>query len=80
MFDRTLELSECLNCCFHILSLCVLQVVPRYSADGDVRPAHVMHVSWSADHRLVDGATIARFSNLWRSFVENPTKLVLELK
>ncbi|XP_065905248.1 lipoamide acyltransferase component of branched-chain alpha-keto acid dehydrogenase complex, mitochondrial-like [Dysidea avara] len=57
-----------------------IHVLPRFTDDGDVRPAHVMHVSWSADHRLVDGATVARFSNLWRSFVENPAKLALELK
>lgn len=57
-----------------------IQLLPRYMEEGELRPSHVMHVSWSADHRLVDGATMARFSNLWKSFVENPARLMLELK
>lgn len=32
----------------------------------------VVNVSWSADHRVIDGATIARFSQLWKDIVENP--------
>jgi len=39
-----------------------------------------MNVSWSADHRVIDGALLARFSNLWRSYLENPELLTLELK
>lgn len=62
------------------ISCHLLQLLPRYTEDGELRPAHVMYVSWSADHRLVDGATMARFSNLWKSFVESPATLMLELK
>ena len=57
-----------------------LQVLPRFNDSGDVVPAHVMQVSWSADHRVIDGATIARFSNLWKSLVENPASMILDLK
>ena len=32
----------------------------RYSAGGDLTPTPVMNVSWSADHRCIDGATMAR--------------------
>ena len=39
-----------------------------------------MHVSWSADHRVIDGALLAKFSNLWRLYIENPEMLILELK
>ena len=39
-----------------------------------------MHVSWSADHRVIDGALLAKFSNLWRSYIENPEILIVELK
>lgn len=43
-------------------------------------PAHVMTVSWAADHRVVDGATIARFSNAWKRMLENPTAMLAELR
>ncbi len=56
------------------------QVLPRFDESGDVIPAHVMQVSWSADHRVIDGATVARFSNLWKSLLENPASMILDLK
>ncbi|XP_071117290.1 lipoamide acyltransferase component of branched-chain alpha-keto acid dehydrogenase complex, mitochondrial-like [Haliotis cracherodii] len=57
-----------------------IQAVPRFDRDGNVRKAHIMQVSWSADHRIVDGATMARFSNLWKMYLENPTTMILDLK
>ncbi|KAB5588228.1 2-oxoacid dehydrogenase acyltransferase domain containing protein [Ceratobasidium theobromae] len=33
-------------------------------------------VSWSADHRIVEGAEMAAFMESWRSWVENPARLV----
>uniref|UniRef100_A0A3Q3RAE5 Dihydrolipoamide acetyltransferase component of pyruvate dehydrogenase complex n=1 Tax=Monopterus albus TaxID=43700 RepID=A0A3Q3RAE5_MONAL len=57
-----------------------IQVLPRFDAGGQVVPAHIMNVSWSADHRIIDGATMCRFSNLWREYLENPASMVLDLK
>ncbi|XP_061680098.1 lipoamide acyltransferase component of branched-chain alpha-keto acid dehydrogenase complex, mitochondrial isoform X2 [Syngnathoides biaculeatus] len=57
-----------------------IQVLPRFDASGHVIAAHVMNVSWSADHRLVDGATMCRFSNMWRDFLHNPAGMLLHLK
>ena len=51
--------------------------VPRFNDKGDVVAADIMCVSWSADHRLVDGVTVARFSTLWKDFLENPAKMLL---
>lgn len=57
-----------------------IQRLPRFGDDGTVTVGHILHVSWAADHRVIDGATVARFSNLWQSYLERPTKLILELK
>ncbi|KAK3546222.1 hypothetical protein QTP70_025208 [Hemibagrus guttatus] len=57
-----------------------IQTLPRFNAAGELAKAHVMNVSWSADHRVIDGATMSRFSNLWSSFLERPTSMLLDLK
>ncbi|XP_058495343.1 lipoamide acyltransferase component of branched-chain alpha-keto acid dehydrogenase complex, mitochondrial [Solea solea] len=57
-----------------------IQVLPRFGSNGQVVPAHIMKVSWSADHRIIDGATMCRFSNLWSEYLQNPARMVLDLK
>jgi len=57
-----------------------IYTVPRYSPSGDLRPAQVMNVSWSADHRCIDGATMARFSNMWKGYLESPASMLLDMK
>ena len=47
-----------------------------YSGEAVVRPATIMNVSWSADHRVVDGATVAKFSNVWKAFLEKPSTML----
>lgn len=39
-----------------------------------------MHASWSADHRIIDGATMARFANLWKLYVEQPHRMVMDMR
>ena len=39
----------------------------------------LLQVSWSADHRVVDGATMARFSNAWIGYLEQPSTMLLHL-
>ncbi|KAI2650444.1 Lipoamide acyltransferase [Labeo rohita] len=53
-------------------------ILPPEVAIGDVVKAHIMNISWSADHRIIDGATMCRFSNLWRSYLENPASMLFE--
>jgi len=57
-----------------------MMTVPRYTNSGDLRPVQIMNVSWSADHRCIDGATMARFSNTWKGFLETPASMLLDLK
>jgi len=51
--------------------------VPQFDDNGNVVPMNMMCVSWSADHRVLDGVTVAKFSNLWKYYVENPTHLLI---
>lgn len=58
-----------------------IRKVPRFGEDGvSVVAAHVMAVSWAGDHRVIDGATMARFSNAWKGFLENPASMLAQLK
>ncbi|XP_069125946.1 lipoamide acyltransferase component of branched-chain alpha-keto acid dehydrogenase complex, mitochondrial-like [Argopecten irradians] len=56
------------------------QVLPRYDEEGNVRKTHIMNVSWSADHRVIEGATMARFSNVWKAYLENPATMTIHLR
>jgi 2-oxoisovalerate dehydrogenase E2 component (dihydrolipoyl transacylase) len=51
--------------------------VPRYDEQMNLVPKKVMTVSWSADHRVVEGATIARFVRDWKGYMENPASMLL---
>jgi len=72
-----------------------VQVLPRYvhprtrepashddifNGTAVVEPTSLMNISWGADHRVVEGATIARFSNQWRQYIENPQTMLAELR
>lgn len=61
-------------------ALGTIKALPRFNEKGEVCKAQIMNVSWSADHRIIDGATVSRFSNLWKSYLENPAFMVLDLK
>ncbi|KAF4021555.1 hypothetical protein G4228_013660 [Cervus hanglu yarkandensis] len=61
-------------------ALGTIKALPRFNEKGEVRKAQIMNVSWSADHRIIDGATVSRFSNLWKSYLENPAFMLLDLK
>lgn len=49
-----------------------IQKLPRFDENDDVVAARVMQISWAADHRVIDGATMARFSNRMKAFLEEP--------
>ena len=52
---------------------------PKYDEQGNLVKRMVMQVSWSADHRVIDGATMARFSNAWIGYLEKPATMLLHL-
>jgi 2-oxoisovalerate dehydrogenase E2 component (dihydrolipoyl transacylase) len=66
---------------FYLLLLPFLMpVLFLSSGNAVVKPVTIMNVSWSADHRVVDGATVAKFSNLWKFYLENPHAMLSELR
>ena len=57
--------------------LAVGSVIPRpVVVDGEVKVAERMRVTLSADHRVLDGATAARFLQRFKVYLEQPLHLV----
>jgi 2-oxoisovalerate dehydrogenase E2 component (dihydrolipoyl transacylase) len=63
-----------------IVALGKLQVLPRFNEHGEVEARKIMQVSWSGDHRVIDGGTIARFCNLWKHYLEQPEHMLLAMR
>jgi 2-oxoisovalerate dehydrogenase E2 component (dihydrolipoyl transacylase) len=54
--------------------------VPRFDARDQVVATHIVNVSWSGDHRVVDGATMVRFGNQFKDYIERPATMLVDLK
>jgi 2-oxoisovalerate dehydrogenase E2 component (dihydrolipoyl transacylase) len=65
-----------------ILGIGKMRTVPTFAADGSgtVVPKQICNFSWSADHRVVDGATMARAAEIARGFVEEPDSMLAYLR
>eukprot|EP00803_Ostreobium_quekettii_P008966 evm.model.scf_437EXC.1 EVM.evm.TU.scf_437EXC.1 scf_437EXC:1447-5279(+) len=63
-----------------IVALGQIRKLPRFDSKGDVVRHSVMPVSWGADHRAVDGATVAEFCMEWKRCLEEPERLLLHLR
>jgi 2-oxoisovalerate dehydrogenase E2 component (dihydrolipoyl transacylase) len=59
-----------------------LQRLPRFVNEGtkEVTAVRLCHVSWSADHRVLDGATLARFHQRFATYIEDPVRMLVHLK
>jgi 2-oxoisovalerate dehydrogenase E2 component (dihydrolipoyl transacylase) len=53
-----------------------VQRLPRFDERNKVVPRRIMNVGWTADHRHVDGASVARFSNVFKQGIEEPERLI----
>ena len=59
-----------------IVALGKIQTLPRFDEHGNVVARKIMTLSWSGDHRIIDGGTIARFNNLWMRYLQNPALML----
>jgi 2-oxoisovalerate dehydrogenase E2 component (dihydrolipoyl transacylase) len=62
-----------------IVALGKLQHLPRFDKQGNVESRAIMQISWSGDHRIIDGATMARFNNLWKHYLESPSAMLMAM-
>ncbi|KAL3829351.1 hypothetical protein ACJIZ3_018153 [Penstemon smallii] len=62
-----------------IIAMGRIQRIPRFDEHGNVYSASIMTVNIGADHRVLDGATVARFCNEWKLFIEKPELLMLHM-
>jgi 2-oxoisovalerate dehydrogenase E2 component (dihydrolipoyl transacylase) len=63
-----------------ILGIGRTRVMPVFDEDGNVVRGELVNFSWSADHRVVDGATMARMGNRVRELIEAPELMLLNLR
>lgn len=63
-----------------ILGIGKSRTVPVFDDAGQVTKGELVNFSWSADHRVVDGATMARMANKVREFIESPELMLLNLR
>ena len=70
------------------IAICAIgkhKTIPRYDEDGNIVPLQIGNITWagilgvliSGDHRVLDGATMAKFSNSVKEYIENPDLMIL---
>ncbi len=63
-----------------ILGIGKAKTVPAFDDQDRVIKKDIMNFSWSADHRVVDGATMARMAERVRAFIEEPGMMMARLR
>ncbi|KAJ5169553.1 Lipoamide Acyltransferase [Penicillium coprophilum] len=63
-----------------ILGVGKTRTVPIFDEDGQVTRGDMVNFSWSADHRVIDGATMARMGSRVKDLVESPELMLLNLR
>ncbi|KAG5367740.1 Lipoamide acyltransferase component of branched-chain alpha-keto acid dehydrogenase complex [Yarrowia sp. C11] len=63
-----------------IVGLGKARKLPRYNADSDIVPEQIINASWSGDHRVLDGMTMALMADKWKAYVVDPKAMLLQLR
>lgn len=64
------------------------RTIPSFAVDestgaadfGKVVPKQVINTSWSGDHRVLDGMTMAKMADRFKEYLESPELMMLNLK
>ena len=57
-----------------------IQRLPRFNENDEVVARQLTYISWSADHRCIEGAVMARFSNKMKAYLEQPAAMLLHTR
>jgi 2-oxoisovalerate dehydrogenase E2 component (dihydrolipoyl transacylase) len=57
-----------------------MRTIPAFDEEDKIIKKQVCNFSWSADHRVIDGATMARAAEVVRRIVEEPDSMILHLR
>ena len=63
-----------------ILGVGKARTIPAFDEQDSIIKKKTMNFSWSADHRVVDGATMARMAERVRAFTEEPGFMMARLR
>ncbi|MCJ1451652.1 hypothetical protein MMC28_001992 [Mycoblastus sanguinarius] len=63
-----------------ILGIGKARTIPAFDEQDRIVKKDIMNFSWSADHRVVDGATMARMAERVKVFIEEPGLMMARLR
>lgn len=64
------------------LACCVrrARAMPSFPEGGGVVGVQMLPISWGADHRVLDGAALAKFNLTFKALIETPEQLLMHLR
>ena len=63
-----------------IMGMGKIKATPIFGADGkSIERADMLSTSWSADHRVIDGATMARMAKVVQDYLEQPERMMIDM-
>ncbi|CAG9760523.1 unnamed protein product [Ceutorhynchus assimilis] len=62
-----------------IIAIGATQILPRFDQEGNIIKEEIINISGAADHRVIDGVSMASFIETLKKQIENPNLLFLNL-
>jgi len=63
-----------------ILGIGRARKVAAFDDNDEVFPRTIINGSWSADHRVVDGMSMARMASEWKSLIQDPSLMLAKMR